>query len=138
MLLSNWSRVSGPAQEKSLRGRSKINGPVNELLSKGTAMSVPCPLVSAFRLLNRPMGTRLDRGMSRLVHGTAVLEPPHFDLAEQRECRTLPQWVRLRNFEKALPECIRPAWRNRVDICFFSVWAMLQECVFDRPQKFVG
>src|SRR5215469_4698497 len=68
---------------------------------------------------DRPIGTRLDRGMSPLVPGTTVLESPYFDLAEPRECRTLPQWVCVSHFKKAFSEHIRPAWRNRVDVCFF-------------------
>lgn len=36
--------------------------------------------------LNRPVSARLDRGMSRLIHRTSVLQPPHFNLAEQGKC----------------------------------------------------
>jgi len=42
--------------------------------------------LSRIRSLNRPRRTRLDRGMSRLIRGTPVLEAPNLDLAEQRKC----------------------------------------------------
>ena len=133
-----WRTDPEPAARREKKRRRSANQSFIERAPfTGSAVSVPCPVVALFCPLNRPIGTRLDCRVPRLVHGTTVLEPPHFDLAEQRECRTLPQWVRLRHFEKAFSERIRPSWRNRVDICFFPV-AMLQECVLDRPQKFVG
>jgi hypothetical protein len=58
-----------PRREKKRRRRGEFNRPMNERLLPG----VPCPVVAPFRLLNWPINARLDRRMSRLVHGTTVL-----------------------------------------------------------------
>jgi hypothetical protein len=90
------------------------------------------------RRKRRPRDFRFDHGMPRLVCWVSVLKAPHFNLAEQSECRLFPNRIAGHHLKKSLPNGVASQRRERVRIARRSVGTALEKGILHRSHKFVG